>query len=99
MDSNHYFLLIVNWTAIQTRSSLSGGVRFEQLSIYPISSSSHSIAVEYFVLNHHKKTVERKPELTLVNVIQFNQLDFRGNYRIRTYDLFLVREALLNQLS
>ena len=54
MDSNHYFLLIVNWTAIQTRSSLSGGVRFEQLSIYPISSSRHSIAVEYFVLNHHK---------------------------------------------
>ena len=54
MDSNHYFLLIVNWTAIQTRSSLLGGVRFEQLSIYPISSSRHSIAVEYFVLNHHK---------------------------------------------
>lgn len=24
MDSNHYFLLIVNWTAIQTRSSLLG---------------------------------------------------------------------------
>ena len=54
MDSNHYFLLIVNWTAIQTRSSLLGSVRFEQLSLWLISSSSNSIAVEYFVLSHHK---------------------------------------------
>ena len=54
MDSNHYLLLIVNWTAIQTRSSLLGSVRFEQLSLWPISSSSNSIAVEYLVLNHHK---------------------------------------------
>ena len=54
MDSNHYFLLIVNWTAIQTRPSLLGRVRFEQISLWPISSSSNSIAVEYFVLNHHK---------------------------------------------
>ena len=62
---------------------------------YYFTNSRSDYLYRFFTL----LTVERKPELTLVNVIQFNQLDFRGSYRIRTYDLFLVREALLNQLS
>lgn len=62
---------------------------------YYISNSRSDYLYRFFTI----LTVERKQELTLVNVIQFNQLDFRGSYRIRTYDLFLVREALLNQLS
>ena len=57
---------------------------------YYISNSRSDYLYRFFTI----LTVERKPELTLVNVIQFNQLDFRGSYRIRTYDLHLVRVLL-----